>query len=180
MSGLVWGLIAVGIVIVLLAAFAITRRQKSTRLRQGFGPEYDRAVAQDGRRSGEAELRERLERRERYQIRDLPSDSRARYVESWRHIQERFVDRPAEAIAHADQLVQQVMRERGYPTEDFEQQAADISVDHPQVVAYYRAAHRTAEASGRGEAETEDLRQGMLHYRNLFETLLGKETATTP
>lgn len=180
MSGLAWGLIAVGIVIVLLAAFAITRRQKSTRLRQGFGPEYDRAVAQEGRRSGEAQLRERLERREQYEIRELPSDARARYVESWRHVQERFVDRPAEAIADADHLVQQLMRERGYPTEDFEQQAADISVDHPQVVAHYRAAHRTADASDRGEAETEDLRQGMLHYRNLFDTLLGKETATTP
>ncbi len=179
MSGLVWGLIAVGVVILLLAAFAITRRQKSTRLRQGFGPEYDRAVAQEGRRSGEAQLRERLERRQSYEIRELPSDARARYVESWRHVQERFVDRPAEAIADADQLVQQVMRERGYPTEDFDQQAADISVDHPQVVAHYRAAHRTAEASRRGEAETEDLRQGMLHYRNLFETLLGKEAATT-
>lgn len=180
MSDLAWGLIAVGVLIVLLAAFAVARRQKSTRLRQGFGPEYDRAVAQEGRRSGEAQLRERLERRERFQIRDLPADARDRYVESWRRVQERFVDRPAEAIGDADQLVQQVMRDRGYPTEDFEQQAADISVDHPQVVAYYRAAHRTAEASRRGEAETEDLRQAMLHYRNLFETLLGIDAATTP
>lgn len=180
MSDLAWGLIAVGVLIVLLAAFAVARRQKSTRLRQGFGPEYDRAVAQEGRRSGEAQLRERLERRERFQIRELPADAREGYVESWRRVQERFVDRPAEAIGDADQLVQQVMRDRGYPTEDFEQQAADISVDHPQVVAYYRAAHRTAEASRRGEAETEDLRQAMLHYRNLFETLLGIDAATTP
>jgi hypothetical protein len=180
MSGLAWGLIALGVLVVVLAAFALTRRQRSTRLRRGFGPEYDRAVAQDGRRSGEAQLRERIERREAYDIRELSADARARYVESWRHVQERFVDRPKEAIRDADQLVQQVMRDRGYPTDDFDQQAADISVDHPQVVAYYRAAHRTAEASGRGEASTEDLRQAMLHYRQLFETLMGKEAATTP
>ncbi|MDP8957329.1 MAG: hypothetical protein M3N24_10310 [Actinomycetota bacterium] len=179
MSGLAWGVIAVGVLVLLLVAFAFTRRQKSTGLRRRFGPEYDRAVAQEGRRSGEKQLRERLERREGFQIRELPEDARASYLESWRHVQERFVDRPADAISEADRLVQRVMRDRGYPTDGFEEQAANISVDHPQVVAHYRAAHRTAEASSRGEAETENLRQAMLHYRNLFETLLGKEAATS-
>jgi hypothetical protein len=174
MSVITWVLIIAGLAVLLLVVFLIVRRQRSARLRQRFGPEYERSVEEEGRRSGEAELRERMERRERFEIRPLSPDARNRYAESWRLVQERFVDHPAQSIQDADQLVQQVMRDRGYPTEDFEQQAADISVDHPDVVENYRAAHGTAEASGRGDATTEDLRQALIRYRDLFARLLAE------
>jgi hypothetical protein len=172
MSILGWVLIAVAVLAVVLIALFLARRQRSTKLRGRFGPEYDRAVSEEGRRSGEAELRERVERRERLEVRELSPDARNRYSESWRLVQERFVDHPVQSIRDADQLVQQVMRDRGYPTDDFEQRAADISVDHPDVVDDYRAAHGAAEASSRGDATTEDLRQAMVRYRSLFTRLL--------
>ena len=175
MSVITWVLIIAGLAVLLLVVFLLVRRQRSARLRQQFGPEYERSVEEEGRRSGEAELRERMERRERFEVRSLSPDARNRYGESWRLVQERFVDHPVQSIQDADQLVQQVMRDRGYPTDDFEQQAADISVDHPDVVENYRAAHGTAEASGRGEATTEDLRQGMIRYRELFARLLDEK-----
>ncbi len=180
MSALTWVLIAAGVLVVVVGALFVVRRQRSTKLRQGFGPEYDRTVAEEGRRSGEAQLRERVERRQQIEIRELSPDARARYAEQWRLVQERFVDQPAEATIDADRLVQQVMRDRGYPTEDFEQRAADISVDHPELVADYRAALRAAEANERGDATTEDLRKAMVSYRSLFQTLLGNEAPTTP
>jgi hypothetical protein len=95
-----------------------------------------------------------------------------RYLESWREIQTRFIDAPAAAVREADVLVWEVMRERGYPMDDFDQRAADVSVDHPNVVEDYRSAHATAQASERGEATTEDLRQALQHYRALFDELL--------
>jgi hypothetical protein len=174
MSVITWVLIIAGLAVLLLVVFLIVRRQRSARLRQRFGPEYERSIEEEGRRSAEAKLRERMERRERFEIRPLSPDARNRYAESWRLVQERFVDHPAQSIQDADQLVQQVMRDRGYPTEDFEQQAADISVDHPDVVENYRAAHGTAEASGRGDATTEDLRQALIRYRDLFARLLAE------
>jgi hypothetical protein len=179
MSTLIWVLLAVGVVLLLLVAYWMVRRQRSSRLRQEFGPEYDRTVDREGRQSGESELRERAERRQRFEIRELSPDARARYAESWRLVQERFVDHPVQSIRDADQLVQQVMEDRGYPTEDFEQRAADLSVDHPQVVEDYRAAHGTAQASDRGDATTEDLRQAMIRYRGLFGALLGDEAAAS-
>jgi hypothetical protein len=172
MSILGWVLIAVAVLAVALIAVFLSRRQRSAKLRSRFGPEYDRAVSEEGRRSGEAELSERVERRERLEIRAISPDARNRYAESWRLIQERFVDHPVQSVRDADQLVQQVMRDRGYPTDDFEQRAADISVDHPDVVDDYRSAHGAAEASSRGDATTEDLRQGMVRYRSLFTRLL--------
>ena len=174
MSALVWVLIAVGVILVLLVVFYLGRRRRSTRLRREFGPEYERTVDQEGRRSGEAELSQRTERRLRFEIRDLSLDASARYSESWRLVQERFVDHPVQSIKDGDQLVQQVMSDRGYPTDDFEQPVSDLSVDHPQVVEDYRAAHATAEASERGDATTEDLRQAMVLYRSLFNALLGQ------
>jgi hypothetical protein len=173
MSLLTWVLIAAGLIVVLVVGFGLVRRQRSTQLHRQFGPEYERTVAEEGRRSGESRLRERVDRRQRFETRELSPDARGRYVESWRLIQERFVDHPVQSIRDADQLVQQVMRERGYPTQDFERRAEDISVDHPDVVEHYRAAHDAAEASSRGDATTEDLRKAMIHYRNLVGTLLG-------
>lgn len=172
MSALMWILIVVAVVVVHLVVLLAVRRRRTTQLRERFGPEYDRAVEQEGRRTGEAELRERVERRQGFEVRELSPDARNRYAESWRLVQERFVDHPIDSVRDAHRLVQEVMRERGYPVDDFEEQAAVISVDHPDVVENYRAAHATAEASDRGDATTEDLRQAMVRYRNLFSRLL--------
>jgi hypothetical protein len=173
MEPVVWVLIAIGILIVVaVAAFVISRR-RSERLRERFGPEYERVVQEaDGRRRAEADLAAREKRVERLEIRPLDADARDGFARSWRDAQARFVDQPAESIRAADRLVTEVMRQRGYPMEDFEQRAADISVDHPSVVENYRAAHAISLASDHGQASTEDLRQAIVHYRSLFEVLL--------
>lgn len=175
MSTWVW--IVIAVVVVIVVAGIVWSAQKSRRRRQlqeGFGPEYDRTVeSTGGRRAAERELQERQERRQSLDIRELSPAARERYAESWRSVQTRFVDDPAGAVGEADTLVQSVMRERGYPTDDFEQRAADISVDHPHVVEHYRAAHRVWAANERGQATTEDLRQSLVHYRSLFDELLG-------
>jgi hypothetical protein len=168
-------LIAIIVVIVLLAALAFFagRQRRSRQLKDTFGPEYDRTVEQAGdRRAAEAELRDRAERRQQLDIVPLDPEARTRYLEAWRNTQARFVDEPVEATREADRLITSVMRDRGYPVDDFEQRAADISVDHPQVVDDYRAAHAIAAANDRSEASTEDLRQALVHYRSLFEELL--------
>ena len=168
-------LVAILVVVVLLAvlAFFAGRQRRSRRLKDTFGPEYERTVSETGdRRAAEAELVERTERRAGFDIVPLAPEARDRYVEAWRHTQARFVDEPAEATREADRLITSVMRDRGYPVDDFEQRAADLSVDHPQVVDDYRAAHAIAAANDRSEASTEDLRQALVHYRSLFEELL--------
>ncbi|HEX2155611.1 MAG TPA: hypothetical protein VHS79_01305 [Actinomycetes bacterium] len=168
-------LVAIVVVIILLAllAFFAGRQRRSRRLQDKFGPEYDRTVEQAGdRRAAEAELRERAERRAELNIVPLEPEARTRYIEAWRNTQAQFVDEPVEATREADRLITSVMRDRGYPVDDFEQRAADISVDHPQVVDDYRAAHAIAAANERSEASTEDLRQALVHYRSLFEELL--------
>jgi hypothetical protein len=168
-------LVAILVVIVLLAllAFFAGRQRRSRKLQETFGPEYDRTVSETGdRRAAEAELVERTGRREGFDIVPLEPEARARYVEAWRNTQAQFVDEPAEATREADRLITSVMRDRGYPVDDFEQRAADLSVDHPQVVDDYRAAHAIAAANDRSEASTEDLRQALVHYRSLFEDLL--------
>ena len=169
-----WILIVVAAVIVVAAAaLALSAKRRTTRLKERFGPEYDRTVEESpSRRRAEQELDERRERREQLNIRPLPSAARGRYVEQWRIVQTQFVDAPAVAVAGADDLVSNVMRDRGYPMDDFEQRAADISVDHPEVVESYRSAHELSERSANGGASTEDLRQAMRHYRTLFDELL--------
>ena len=160
------------VIVVLLAVVAALayQRQRSTQLREGFGPEYDRAVEEHGdQRAAESELRERRERRRTYDIRPLGATARDRYAERWRMTQAQFVDQPASALADADALLTEVMRERGYPVEDFEQQADDVSVDHPEVVEHYRSAHAIRSQK---RASTEDLRQALVHYRALFTELL--------
>jgi hypothetical protein len=169
-----WILIAIGAAALaaLLVAVALTRR-RTTKLKQRFGPEYDRTVQErGGRREAEAELGSRVERRERLEIRPLSSGAHERYLESWTQVQKAFVDDPAGAVTSADQLVGSVMRDRGYPMDEFERRAADISVDHPQVVERYRSAHGIAQKNEEGKATTEDLRQAIKHYRALFEELL--------
>ena len=174
MPGWVWVLIAIVVVAVLgLVVWQALARRRTEKLRDRFGPEYDRAIgAADSRRAAESDLAAREERRDRLEIRPLSQAARDRYVQSWQAVQAQFVDSPSAAVASADSLIESVMAERGYPVEDFEQRAADVSVDHPQVVENYRRGHRLAEDSANGDGSTESLRQAMRHYRALFEELV--------
>ena len=165
--------LVVVLVVAILAIWYFSQRRKSQQLRERFGPEYEHAVHQHGSR-GQAEeaLAARAERVEQLHIRALSPEESARYGESWRSVQARFVDEPQVAIGEADRLVAEVMQARGYPMGEFEQRAADVSVDHPKVVENYRAAHAIAGRANSGEASTEDLRQAMVHYRSLFAELI--------
>jgi hypothetical protein len=163
--------------IVIIAAFAwlYVRKRRSTTsgLRQKFGPEYDRAVRAHGsERKAEVKLADREKRVENLSIRDLDPMERERFSKQWESVQSRFVDSPKGAVAEADDLVSSLMKTRGYPVVDFDQRAADISVDHPQVVENYRSAHEIALRVGKDAATTEDLRTAMIHYRSLFEELV--------
>ena len=169
-------IIAIAVVVVVVAGIAIwlfLRKRRTERLRAKFGgPEYARAVNEGGgRRQAEAGLDKRADRVESFHIRPLGPEDRVRFVESWRRVQARFVDSPGGAVTEADQLLGDVMSTRGYPVSDFEQRAADISVDHPSVLANYRSAHEIALRQTRGQASTEELRQAMIHYRTLFDEL---------
>jgi hypothetical protein len=157
-----------------ITVFVLQRKRRTERLRTQFGSaEYARALDQGGdRRKAEAALEERAQRVEAFHVRPLTAGDRERFVESWRGVQARFVDAPAGAVSEADQLLGDVMSTRGYPVADFEQRAADISVDHPVVLQNYRTAHEIALRQGGGKATTEDLRQAMVHYRTLFEELV--------
>ena len=171
------------IILVLVAAIVIAgviwyfaRRQRSERLREQFGPEYDRTVnkmrSQD---RAEAELSRREKRLRNYTIVALPATEQARYREQWLAVQGHFVDRPESAVAEAHTLVQEVMRRCGYPLADFEQSAADLSVAHPHVVENYRAANRIAQRGSGAAVSTEELREALVHYRALFVDLLGAD-----
>jgi hypothetical protein len=173
MEPFVWVLIALGLLIVMAVGAFVVSRRRSQRLRERFGPEYERMVEQtDDRRKVESDLAARERRRGGLDIKPLDPEARDEFARSWRDTQARFVDQPGEAVRDADRLVIEVMRQRGYPMEDFDQRAADVSVDHPAVVENYRAAHAISLASDHGQASTEDLRQAMVHYRSLFEELL--------
>lgn len=177
MPSWLWVLIAIVVVAVLaLVVWQALARRRTGKLQQQFGPEYDRTLDKsDSKRDAEAELQTREERRQQLEIRPLPRATRDRYLQSWQAVQAQFVDDPRRAVASADSLIQSVMVERGYPVEDFDQRAADISVDHPQVVENYRHGHRLAQASADGadgSDSTEGLRQAMRHYRALFDELL--------
>lgn len=166
-------ILAVVIIVVLIAiAWVIARKRRTERLRRHFGPEYERTVREQGPAKAETVLLERKQRVEKFTIRELGAAERERLISEWRTVQSRFVDDPKGAVNDADQLVTRAMQERGYPMSDFEQRAADISVDHPRVVDNYRAAHEIALRHRRGEATTEDLRNAMLYYRSLFDELL--------
>lgn len=159
-----------------IAAWVSLRRQRTEKLRAQFGgAEYSRAVVDGGSvRKAETALAERQERVAGLHIRELAAADRARFLASWARVQARFVDSPGGAITEADQLLGDVMSLRGYPVSDFERRAADISVDHPIVLANYRAGHESALRQMRGQASTEELRQAMIHYRTLFEELVGQ------
>jgi hypothetical protein len=168
-------LAAVVILVIAVLAWAYVRKRRSTTtgLRQKFGPEYERAVQKHGsERKAEAKLADRQERVEKLKIRDLDPAERDRFSKQWESVQSRFVDSPKGAVAEADDLVSSLMKTRGYPVSDFDQRAADISVDHPRVVENYRSAHEIALRVGKNGATTEDLRTAMIHYRSLFEELV--------
>lgn len=172
-------LVVVGVAII--ATLLFLRKQRTAGLRSKFGgAEYDRAVKDGGsRRHGEAGLDKRADRVENLHVRPLAPADRARFEDSWRRIQARFVDGPASAVTEADQLLGDVMSTRGYPVSDFEQRAADISVDHPLVMENYRTAHGIALRQMKGQASTEELRQAMIHYRTLFEELVSEPALVT-
>ena len=169
-------LVAVLILILAIAAVLYVRKRKitSAALREKFGPEYQRAVLVHGsERKAEATLPDREKRVEKnLSLRDLDPMERERYLEEWKYVQSRFVDSPKDAIAEADDLVSALMNTRGYPLSDFDQRAADISVDHPRVVENYRSAHEIALRVGKDEANTEDPRTVMVHYHSLFDELV--------
>jgi hypothetical protein len=175
-------LIALAVVVVLLIVVAVAlymrrRRNTTTGLKNRFGPEYDRAVKQHGsERKAEAKLADRETRVDMLKIRDLDVTERERYLAQWQAVQSRFVDYPKGAVTEADELVSSLMQTRGYPVADFDQRAADISVDHPRVVENYRSAHNIALRLGKGEASTEELRTAMIHYRSLFDELVQVQT----
>lgn len=163
--------LVVGVVLVVVSR----RRSRSRRaaLRSQFGDEYDRVVAEYGTGDGERELRARLKRRREIEVRELDSSERDRYGQAWESAQSSFVENPSTGLRDADLLVQQVMRERGYPVERFSERAKMISVDHPDLVERYRAAHRVATEVEDGDAGTEDMRQAMVDQRYVFDALLG-------
>ncbi|MEU7002710.1 hypothetical protein [Nonomuraea sp. NPDC046570] len=171
-------LIWVAVVVVVVAAIAavgyvVLQQQRRNRLRERFGPEYERTVAErESRREAEQELLAREQRFAELDIRPLAPETREAYARRWAEVQERFVDAPGFAVTEADQLVTSVMAERGYPTEDFEQRVSDLSVAHGATLDHYRQAHEISGRAARKEASTEELRQAMVHYRSLFEELL--------
>lgn len=171
-----WMWIAAGAVAVLVVVGLLargSRRARSESLRQKFGGEYDHVVSEAGsRKRAEQELVSREKEVERYDIRPLQAADRERYRRDWTVVEQRFVDRPTTAVVEADELVADIMRAQGYPMGDFEKHAAHLSVKHPRVIEHYRAGHRVMEGAP-GSASTEDLRQAMLHYRALFEELVG-------
>jgi hypothetical protein len=167
-------------VVAAIVASVVMQRQRSQRLRQRFGPEYARTVDElGGRTRAEAELRKREQRVARLNITPLAPADAARFNQAWNALQGRFIDNPKGVVAEADLLVRELMVKRGYPMADFERRAADISVDHPDVVTTYRSAQAIAARDERGEADTEELRKAVVHYRTLFDELLEVRPVST-
>ena len=177
MSEWAWILIAVLVVaVVLIVGWSVARRRRSARLKEHYGPEYDRTVGELGEQSAaEAELLQREKKRRKLDITALTAEARQEHSATWQRVQTDFVDDPQDAIGRAERLVTRVMRERGYPIDDFEQRAADVSVDHPDIVANYRSAHAIYASQHHGEISTEQARQAFVHYRALFDRLLGTD-----
>jgi hypothetical protein len=168
-----WLLVVLAIVVVLVIGVVAIPQLRSRSLKQRFGPEYDRLVDEEGdRRSAEAELRGRVKRRGALQISDLEPAAREAYAEQWLKVQQRFIDAPEQTVAEADGLVQTVMRERGYPVDEFDERIEMMSVDHPQLVENYRTAHTIQLRSEQQAASTDDLREAFQRYRALFSELL--------
>jgi hypothetical protein len=183
-TSVMWIVVASAAVAILIAAVIGSRRRaraRSAELQLQFGPEYDRAVEEHGSAArAERALAGRARRVEHFHFHELSAADRARFAASWTGVQAQFVDDPAVAVANANELINEVMRARGYPTEDFEQRVADLSVEHPAVVQHYRAARALSEATRTGQINTEDLRQAVVHYRFLFTDLLQESASLRP
>lgn len=178
----VWALAGLAIVALMIIVVVASRHRARTRraeLRSKFGPEYDRAVEEYGQAQADRELASREQRVQKLQGRELSAADRARFMASWASIQQQFVDDPGVAVSGANELINQLMRALGYPTEHFEQRVADLSVDHAPVVQHYRAAKALADANRNGQVNTEELRQAVVHYRVLFADLLNETKAET-
>jgi FtsZ-interacting cell division protein ZipA len=171
----IWIIVITVIVVVALVGFGLwlwRNRSRAADLPDRFGPEYDRTVERTGDEDvAKRELQERVERHEAFEIRELDDAERRRFIVDWQDLQRQFVDEPERAVERADLLIQDAMRTRGYPVEDFEQRARDLSVDHPEVVEHYRAGRSALEDGDRDRTEGD--REAMLHFRTLFEHLIG-------
>lgn len=172
-------IVIVVLVVVLLGAIlavAFSGRKRSQRLQERFGPEYEHTVQSFGNeKKAQTELDERQKHVAALNIRPLSVSERERYLTEWTAVQSKFVDEPGQAIVDADHLIMEVMQVRAYPVSDFEQRAADISVNYPTLVSNYRAARVIALKNEQQQADTEELRQAMIYYRSLFEELLETE-----
>jgi hypothetical protein len=178
-----WFFVAAAVLVVLtlvmLAVLSLTGRRKTRRLKEHFGPEYERTVDEAGdQRAAEQELVARERKRQKLDVVALSPDAHKKYADQWQVVQRVFVDDPSGAVEEADRLVTEVMRERGYPVDDFDQRTSDISVDHPDTVEHYRAAHTLYLAQEKADIGTEAQRQAFVHYRALFEQLLGADRET--
>ena len=178
----IWVLIGVAVVLVLaIVVVGASTRRKRAHLQQRFGPEYDRTVEDaDKRRAAERDLRDREREHDELDLRPLSPAARERYERDWQALQSKFVDRPQVAVTEADALLSSVMRERGYPVDDWERKSAMVSVDHPRVVENYRTAHAISERSVTSGASTEDLRVAVVSYRALFEELIEDDDEDRP
>ena len=177
MSEWLWILIAALVVVaVVIVGWSVSRRKRSARLKEHYGPEYERLVGELGeQRAAEADLLQREKKRKKLDIISLTPEARQEHAATWLKVQTEFVDAPHDAVGRAERLVTRVMRERGYPIDDFDQRAADVSVDHPDIVENYRSAHAIYLSQHDGEISTEQARQAFVHYRALFDRLLGSE-----
>jgi len=180
----VWTVVALVSVAIVLIALAVSRhyaRARRARLKQRFGPEYDVAVETLGSPElADRELTERARRVAHFRFHELNPVDQARFATTWQNIQTGFVDDPAVAVTSANELINEVMRARGYPTLSFEQRVADLSVEHPAVIQHYRAAHELSRSVHNGVIDTEQLRQALVHYRMLFAELLQNHSVAAP
>ena len=169
--------VAVVLVVAIVAfAYRTASRRRTERLREQYGPEYDRVAERaESQREAESELRERSQRHESYDLRRLDPSERADFERRWSDVQGQFVDDPGSAVRHADRLVTEVMTARGYPVDDFDQRADDLSVRHADVTQRYREGRRIAQANLEGTVTTEDLRQAVTNYRSLVRALLADD-----
>lgn len=172
-------IIAAVVAVLIVAGIFLMQRRRTEQLQSRFGPEYDRALREAGdKRKAEAELQDREKRVEKLSIRPLDPAQRDRFAAEWQRVQAQFVDDPENSVRDADILLQEVMSTRGYPVQNFDQVAADVSVDHPTVVQHFRTAHDIARRHSRGEGNTEDLRNAMINYRALFDELVADTPAS--
>ena len=164
------------LILVGLLSMAFTRRQRTKRLQERFGPEYDRAVSDIGdRRRAEEELEARLDHVKSLDIRPLSTEETERFTREWQLAQAEFVDEPLASLRKANGLIKEVMSAKGYPVDDFEQRAADISVDYPELVIDYRELRAIANKGDNEDVTTEEMRQAMVHARALFQNLVQPE-----